>query len=143
MELPRTSILYGSCRLFEPWNIAVGNHTVIGDHCFLDGRSGLRIGDNVNISGYVHVYTLEHDISSPTFDGIGGPVTIRDWAYVATRATILPGVTIGEGAVVASGAVVTKDVPAWTMVGGVPAKFIKSRPEVKYRLNTNSKCLFV
>ena len=143
MRLPKTSIVYGSCRFFAPWKIQIGDNSVIGDHCFLDGRSGLEIGNNVNISGYVHIYTLEHDISSPTFGGTGGPVFIRDQTYIATRATILPGVTIGEGAVVACGAVVTKNVEAWTMVGGVPAKFIKRRPEVRYRLDTDDRGLFI
>ena len=55
---------------------------------------------------------------------------------------ILPGVTIGEGAVLSSGCVVTKNVDPWTMVGGVPAKYIKHRPEVRYTLDTKNKVLF-
>jgi maltose O-acetyltransferase len=85
---------------------------------------------------------MEHDINSQTFGGSGGPVVIHDWAYIGTRVTILPGITIGEGAVVASGAVVTKDVAPWTMVGGIPAKFIRNRPTVKYTLNTKSRAYF-
>ena len=108
----------------------------------MDGRFDLNIGNNVNIAGEVRIYTLEHDIASPTFAGSGGPVTIQDWVYIGTRVTILPGVTIGEGAVIASGAVVTKDVAPWTMVGGVPAKFIKNRPVVKYTLDTKSRAYF-
>jgi len=108
----------------------------------LDGRLGLNIGNNVNIAGEVRIYTMEHDINSQTFGGSGGPVVIHDWAYIGTRVTILPGITIGEGAVVASGAVVTKDVAPWTMVGGIPAKFIRNRPTVKYTLNTKSRAYF-
>ena len=81
-------------------------------------------------------------IESPTFGVKGGPVVIEDWVYIGTRATILPGVRIKEGAVVAAGAVVTKDVEPWTMVGGVPAKFIKVRPHVTYTQNTKKKNLF-
>lgn len=67
---------------------------------------------------------------------------IENWVYIGTRVIILPGVKIGEGAVVASGAVVTKNVEPWTMVGGVPAKFIKNRPVVKYKLDTAHRAFF-
>jgi maltose O-acetyltransferase len=142
VKLPKSSIIYTGCRFFAPWGISLGNNSIIGDHCFLDGRHGLKIGNNVNIGGDVMIFTREHDITSPTFEGKGAPVTIEDWAYVASRAMILPGVTIGEGAVVAAGAVVTKDVSAWTMVCGIPAEFKKNRPVVKYTLDTKSKALF-
>jgi maltose O-acetyltransferase len=134
-----SSIIYGGCRFFCPWGIYMGTNSIIGDHAFLDGRRGIYIGNNVNISGEVSIYTLEHDIRSPSFAAIGGPVYIKDWAYIGSRATILPDVTIGEGAVVAAGAVVAKDVAPWTMVGGVPARFIKDRPVVKYVLNTRQR----
>ncbi|MGO4784646.1 acyltransferase [Cryobacterium sp. W22_MBD10_FK3] len=88
---------------------------------------GIAIGNNVNIGGYVQIFTLEHDPQAEDFGVQGGPVSIGDMAYIATRAIILPGVTIGEGAVVAAGAVVTKDVPPYTIVGGVPARFIGDR----------------
>jgi acetyltransferase-like isoleucine patch superfamily enzyme len=112
---------------FAPEGVRVGAHSIIGNDCFMDGRRGISIGDNVNISGHVHIYTLEHDPQSPDFATTGGAVTIGDRAYVASRATILPGVSIGEGAVVAAGAVVTKDVDPYTMVGGVPARPIGAR----------------
>jgi maltose O-acetyltransferase len=133
------SIIYGGCRFFYPWGINIGANSIIGDLAVLDGRQGIYIGNNVNIADEVRIYTFEHDIRSPTFGGTGGPVYINDWAYIGSRVTILPDVTIGEGAVVASGAVVTKDVAPWTMVGGVPARFIQNRPVVKYILNTKQK----
>lgn len=142
VELPKDSIIYCGCRFFHPWGVHIGHNSIVGDNAFLDGRFGLYIGNNVNIAGEVRIYTLEHDISSPTFGGTGGPVRINDWVYIGTRVTILPDVTIGEGAVIASGAVVTKDVTPWTMVGGVPARFIKDRPIVKYTLDTEHKAYF-
>ncbi len=142
VRLPKSSIIYCGARFFHPWGVVVGEHSIIGDHAFLDGRLGLHIGDNVNIAGEARIYTLEHDITSPTFAGAGGPVVIKDRAYIGTRVTILPGVTVGEGAVVASGAVVTRDVAPWTMVGGVPAKFIKARPIVDYTLDTKNRAYF-
>lgn len=112
---------------YKPESIVIGSNCVIGNDCFLDGRSGLIIGDNVNVGGHVQVFTMEHDPQSLTFAAVGAPVKIGDRAYIATRAVILPGVAIGEGAVVAAGAVVTKDVPEFTIVGGVPARPIGTR----------------
>ena len=100
----------------------------MGQDAFLDGRRGLRFGANVNLGGEVAIFTLQHDVRSESFAAIGGPVTVGDRAWISFRATILPGITIGEGAVVAAGAVVTKDVPPYTMVAGVPAKVIAERP---------------
>lgn len=82
------------------------------------------------------IYTLKHNPDSYT-EVTGGPVIIKDWAWVANRVTILAGVTIGEGAVVASGAFITHDVAPWTLVAGVPAKFVRNRKMIKYTLNTD------
>lgn len=142
IKLPNDSIIYWRCRFFKPSGVNVGHNSIIGNDGFLDGRQGLFIGNNVNIAAEVRIYTMEHDITSSTFAGVGAPVYIEDLVYIGTRVTILPGVRIGEGAVVASGAVVTKNVEPWTLVGGIPAKFIKNRPIVKYTLNTRQKRLF-
>jgi maltose O-acetyltransferase len=121
---------------YGPSGVSIGAHTIIGNDCFLDGRRTLRIGDNVNMGGHVQVFTLEHDPQAADFGVQGGPVVIEDRVYVATRATILPGVTIGEGAVVAAGAVVTKDVAPYTIVGGVPARLIGERTrDLTYQLD--------
>jgi maltose O-acetyltransferase len=135
VRIPSSSIICWKCRFFGPRGIVIGSNTIIGNDAFLDGRNGLKIGNNVNIAAEARIYTMEHDIASPSFAGAGGPVIINDRVYIGTRVTILPGVTIGEGAVVASGAVVTKNVDPWTMVGGIPARFIKKRPVVKYSLD--------
>jgi len=142
IQFPKDSIIYCGCHFFHPGGIHIGHNSIVGNDGFLDGRYGIHIGNNVNIAGEVRIYSMEHEISSPDFIGIGAPVVIKDWVYIGTRVTILPGVTIGEGAVVASGAVVTKDVSSWTMVGGVPAKFIKTRPVVNYTLDTNNRAYF-
>lgn len=74
------------------------------------------------------IYTLQHDVNSPTFSVEGGPVVIDDYVYIGPRAIILPNVHIGIGAVVAAGAVVTHDVAPYAIVGGVPARFLHERP---------------
>jgi maltose O-acetyltransferase len=109
--------------------IQIGNNTVINRSCYLDGREGLYIGNNVNISFQSCIITLQHDPQSINFKSTGAAVTIKDNVWLGARCIILPGVTVGEGAVVAAGAVVTKDVHPYTIVGGVPAKEIGNRTE--------------
>lgn len=127
------------CRHVEirsPYRISVGDYSVINKHVLLDGRGGqLIIGTNVDIAQEVNIWTEQHDYDDPMYGNKGGDVIIDDYVWIASRATILPGVHIGRGAVVASGAVVTKDVPPLAIVGGVPAKILKYRKDcMKYKL---------
>lgn len=109
-------------------NIQVGNHSVINKRVLLDGRGGrLSIGSNVDIAQDVNIWTLSHDPHHDFHDTVGGDVTIHDHVWIASRATILPGVTLGRGAVVAAGSVVTRDVPPMAMVAGAPARVIGQR----------------
>lgn len=112
---------------FQPRGIEIGEDTIIGDHCFLDGRAKLKIGSHVAVASQVLIYNSEHDIHSQDFHPIEEPVTIGDYVFIGARAIILPGVKIGKGAVVAAGAVVTKDVASGKIVAGVPAKEIGER----------------
>ena len=114
--------------------ISIGDNCVINRRCYLDGRIGIKIGNNVNISFGTIILTLQHDPHAPDFHCCGGPVNIEDNVWIGVNAIILPGVTIKEGAVVGAGAVVAKDVEAYTIVGGVPAKKIGDRERnIAYR----------
>jgi maltose O-acetyltransferase len=108
-------------------NITIGDHCVINRDVYLDGRVGVVIGNNVNVSFQTCILSLQHDHNDPAFPAVGGVVRIGDHAWIGARATILPGVTIGTGAVVAAGAVVTRDVGDFEVVGGVPARMIGTR----------------
>jgi acetyltransferase-like isoleucine patch superfamily enzyme len=136
MKLGAGSTLHMGARLYNPANIRIGKDSIIGERVVLDGRESLQIGDHVDFATDVMVYNAQHDIESPTFTAVVEPVVIKDYVFVGPRAIILPGVTIGKGAVVAAGAVVTKDVEPFTIVGGVPAKVIGERKlkELNYRL---------
>jgi len=127
VKLGRGSIIYRRCGMFAPSMIELGERSVVGEDCFLDGRQGIRIGCNANLSSGVMIWTLEHDPQDPNFNCRGGTVIIGERAWIGTRSIILPGITIGEGAVVGAGAVVTRDVTPYTIVGGVPAKKIGER----------------
>ena len=135
VRLAPSSSLHWRARFFCPEGLSVGDHCTLGNDGFYDGRAGITIGSCVNIAAEVRIYTREHDIDSPDFAECGGPVVIEDYVYIGTRVTILPGVKIGRGAVVASGAVVTRDVPPFMLVGGVPAKIIRERShDLRYKL---------
>lgn len=118
-------------------NISIGNNCVINKKVLLDGRGGkLIVGNNVDIAQETNIWTLEHDVHDDNHRDSGADVIIEDYVWIASRVTILPGVRIGRGAVVASCAVVNKDVPPMAIVGGVPAKIIGERKSgLKYNLN--------
>lgn len=128
--------IHMGCKFFDPSGIRIGSDTIIGDRAFLDGRAKLTIGDHVDFASEVMVYNSEHDLNSEHFEATVAPVVIGDYSFIGPRAIILPGVKIGKGAVVAAGAVVTKDVPDFDIVAGVPAIKIGERrnKELHYKL---------
>lgn len=136
MKIGKGSTIHMWANFFDLKNIEIGEDTIVGDHAFLDGRDKLKIGNHTDIASSVMIYNSEHDLNSDDFGAIVAPVTIGDYVFIGPRVTIMPGVNIGDGAVVAGGAVVTKDVEPFTIVGGVPAKFIGERKNKnpKYRL---------
>jgi len=107
--------------------ISIGDGSIIGLWSTLDGRGGISIGRNVNLSSEVALWTVEHDPNSASFEARASGIEIGDRAWLSFRTTVLPGVAIGEGAVVAAGAVVTKDVAPYAIVGGIPARQIGVR----------------
>src|SRR3990167_5537288 len=127
IKIGKGSTIHMWANFFQPKNISIGEDTIIGDHAFLDGRAKLKIGNHVDIASSVMIYNSEHDLSKDDFSAIEAPVEIEDYVFIGPRAIILPGVKIGKGAVVAAGAVVVKDVPDYSIVGGVPAKVIGER----------------
>ncbi|MGD9703388.1 MAG: acyltransferase [Acidimicrobiia bacterium] len=133
--IPSTSSLHWRARFFSPQGLSIGEYSSLGNDGFYDARSGITIGASVNIAGEVRIYTREHDVNSCSFAEIGGPVIIDDYVYIGTRVTVLPNIHIGEGAVVASGAVVTRDVDPYQIVAGVPARCVGERTRgLSYRL---------
>jgi acetyltransferase-like isoleucine patch superfamily enzyme len=123
-RFPKSSVVYSGLEVRKPKGVIIGNNSIIGHDCILDGRKGIQIGENVNLSTGVWVWTLQHDPQSTLFETKGGEVIIEDYAWISCRSIILPGVKIAKGTVVAAGSVVVRDTQPYTIVGGIPAKKI-------------------
>lgn len=136
MKIGKGSTIHTGAVFYDSRNILLGEDTIIGEGAVLDGRARLQIGNHVDIASEVMIYNSEHDVNDKDFGPIEKEVIIEDYVFIGPRAIILPGVHIKKGAVVAAGAVVTKDVLENTIVGGVPAKEISKRKltEYSYRL---------
>lgn len=140
MNVESHVVIYYGAEIRDPWKVYIGEGSIIGDRAILDGRCGIIIGKNVNLSTGAWLYTLQHDLNDSQFgtNDKGKMIIVNDRAWISTRTVILPGVTVGEGAVVAAGAVVSKNVPSFSVVGGVPAKVIGSRnKQINYEFKGN------
>lgn len=126
-SLSRGARVYSSARIWAPWNLEMGPQSCMGPDVDCYSVDKVRIGRRATISQYSYLCTATHDPDDPDFKLITAPVKIGAQAWVAADAFIGPGVTVGEGAVVGARASVYKDVPAWTIVGGNPAKPIRKR----------------
>lgn len=126
-KLARGVRIYPRATIWAPWNLTMGEASCLADGVDCYSVDRVTLGANVVVSQGAYLCTASHDITKPSFDLITRPIAIGDRAWVAAKATVLPGVRIGEGAVVGATATVVKDVAAWTVVGGNPAKFLKKR----------------
>lgn len=136
VKIGKGAHIHMGTQFFDPSRVEIGEGTIVGQNAFFDGRDSLKIGKHVDIASDVMIYNSEHDLNAADFHAICEPVVVSDYVFIGPRSIILPGVTIGRGAVVAAGAVVTKDVPEFAIVGGVPAKVIGERQnkELDYKL---------
>jgi acetyltransferase-like isoleucine patch superfamily enzyme len=129
LKMGKRNVFHFGTEIRDIAKIKMGDSNIIGDNALLDGRQGLILGNNVNLSSNVSIYTLQHDHRTPNFGSVGGKVVIGDRAWLSSNVIVLPGVTIGEGAVCCAGCVVAKDVEPYTVVAGIPAKKVNERPK--------------
>lgn len=134
-------VIYWGAEIRAGYNLTIGEGSIIGDNVLLDARNKIIIGKNVNFSSRVSIYTEHHDHRDPYFEGNSDAsfrVQIDDRAWIGPNVIILHSVHIGEGAVVAAGSVVTKDIPRFAIVAGIPAKIIGERNhDLRYEFDGN------
>ena len=114
--------------VWDGGGLTIGARSTIGQRCYIDARAGVRLDSDVSISRGVSVLTAEHVIDDPEFGTALAGVHFGSRSWVGLGAIVLPGVNVGEGAVIAAGAVVTRDGEPWGVVGGTPAKPLRTRP---------------
>ena len=132
-RIDRSVVFSGAeIHITHPERLSVGEGTTFHERTFLHTSGGLTLGHHVHIGPGLTVFTSNHDYSSTDFipygyEDINKPVIIEDCVWIGANVLIVPGVTIGEGAIIGMGAVVTKDVPCGAVVGGNPAQVIAYR----------------
>ncbi|MFA6005271.1 MAG: acyltransferase [Patescibacteria group bacterium] len=120
----------------SPWKIIIEDNCAINQDCYLDGRGGLIIGKNVNISRGTSIHTATHNYNSKDFRYVEKGVVLEKDVWVASNCIILPGITLEKGSVVGAGSVVTKTVEKYTVVAGNPARERKKRnSKLNYKTN--------
>ncbi len=133
MHIGRQTYIHVPVKFFSRKNLTIGDNVTVNSHCYLDSRTTIRIGSNVNIAHGTRIYTLGHDVNLADLPDAGKPVIIEDDVFIFSNVLIMPGVTIGKGAVVFPGSVVVKNVPSYSIVGGNPAKVIRERRRLEFQ----------
>lgn len=122
-----TANVYSSVRVYAPWNLEMGAYSCLAPEVDCYNVDKVFIGSNSTVSQKSYLCSASHDITKSNYPLITSPINICDQVWVGANAFISMGITINQGAVVGARASVFKDVDAWTIVGGNPAKFIKKR----------------
>lgn len=126
-KLDKGSVVRPTSRIWAPWNLKMGPYSCLGDRVDCYCVAPIVIGGKVTVSQDAFLCSASHSTRTLTRELIAAPITIENHVWIAARAFIGPGVTIGEGAVVAACAVVVKDVEPWVIVAGNPAEVVKER----------------
>lgn len=126
-DLRWNHIIYPSVKIFAPWNLSITTGSVIGPRVEIYNKAPVSLGTGVVISQDAFLCTASHDVTSPTLALVESPIDVEDNVWIGSRSIILPGVKLHKASVVGAGAVVTKDVEEWSIVGGNPARVIKKR----------------
>ena len=129
-KIGKGCVIFNSCEIWQPWNLIIGDYVALSENVICYTVDKITIGNQTTISRDAFLCCASHDISSPIMELTYAPITIGMNCWIAARSIVLPGRNIGDGAVVASGAVITKDVPPWMVVGGNPATVVSKR-EIK------------
>jgi putative colanic acid biosynthesis acetyltransferase WcaF len=127
-KIGRDVHVYPTVRVMMPWHLSVGHSSAIGEWTLLYDLGDISIGERVTISHGAHLCAGTHDYRRADLPLLKPPISVGNDAWICADAFVGPGVAVGNGAIVGARAVVTEDVPAWTIVAGNPARHIKARP---------------
>jgi putative colanic acid biosynthesis acetyltransferase WcaF len=118
---------YPKSRIWAPWNLVCADGVSLGDEAEIYNPSPVSMGSHAIVSQQAYICGATHDYNDPAFPLISFPMSVGAYAWVCARASVSPGVNVGEGAVLGLGSVATRDLEPWTVYAGVPAKPIKRR----------------
>jgi len=126
-SIGRRAMPYPSATIWAPWNLVMGDDSVMGDGVDCYSVARIEIGDHASVSQRAFLCSASRDIDDPDHPLMTAPITIAAYGWVAAESYVGPGVTVAQGGVVAARAVALRDVPAWTVVAGNPARPIRER----------------
>lgn len=119
--------VYPSARIWAPWNLICDDVSSIGEDAIVYNPKPVRLGTHAVVSQFAYICGATHDYEDPAFPLIANDISLGAYSWICARASVQPGVRVGEGAVLALGSVATRDLDAWTVYGGIPARRIKAR----------------
>lgn len=126
-KIGRKCMIRRTTKIYYPWKFSLGELSSLGDGAEIYNLGPVTIGERVTVSQQAYICAGTHDYTKASMPLLTPPIVIESDAWICAKAFVGPGLTVGQGAVVAAAAVVVKDVPAWAIVGGNPAKFIRER----------------
>jgi putative colanic acid biosynthesis acetyltransferase WcaF len=119
--------IYPNATIWAPWNLVCGDVVAIAQGAIIYNPSRIVLGSHATISQEAYLCGATHDYELPEFPLVSSEITIGPFAWICARATVQPGVSVGEGAVLALGAIATRDIEPWSIYAGVPARKMKNR----------------
>jgi len=126
-KLGRGCHIYPKARIWAPWNLVCGDVVGIADEAIIYNPAMIRLASHATVSQQAYLCGATHDYQSPAFPLIASPISVGAYAWICARASVQPGVSVGEGAVLALGSVATRDLEPWWVYAGIPARKIKAR----------------
>ena len=119
--------IYAKARIWAPWNLVCEDAVCIADEAIVYNPAPVRLSSHCVVSQQAYLCAAGHDIDDPAFPMVSRPITVGRYAWIAARATVCAGVTVGDGAVLGLGSVATRDLQAWSVYAGVPARRLRRR----------------
>jgi putative colanic acid biosynthesis acetyltransferase WcaF len=132
-QLGKDCWIYPGAKIWAPWNLVCEDAVRVGDGAIIYNVAKVILRSHSIVSQEAYLCTASHDIDDPAFPMTWQPITLGRYAWVCARATVCPGVSLGDGAVLALGGVATQSLDAWTVYGGVPASRLKTRRQHEQR----------